>query len=257
MLKFKTLAAAVVAVFSTSFAAQAQLSIGLGTIATPQFEGSKDYTFMVAPILGFKNDRVSVRMNGAGFEADLLSSRAIDAGPILRYNFGRRLAGIDNAQVKALPAISSGIELGGYAQVNIPVGGFSTFISPRIAIVQGVQGGALGTQVEGGVGILRLQGAWTFGARASTTYATADFMNSRFGVPAGSPSGLASFTAGAGIKDVGISLFTSYKINDSLSVTGVAGYKVLMGDAANSPIVRVAGTENQGFLSLGLTYNFN
>lgn len=256
MQRSKTALAALAVLALSGGGAFAQTTVGLGAILVPQFEGSSEYTARVAPSFSFKNDKISVRSVGPGLEADLLSSLAVDAGPILRYNFGRSGASIDNAQVSALPDIDGGLELGGYAQVNVPLGGFKTFLSPRISIVQGVQGGATGTQMEAGVGLLRLQGDWTLGARATTTYANADYMDTNFGVGAGSASGLAAFSAGAGIKDAGLSLFANYKINEQFSITGVAGYKVLMGDAASSPIVSVAGSEEQMFVSVGVSFGF-
>jgi len=234
----------------------AQTTVGAGIVAVPQFEGSSDYSWMAVPSVSFSNDQISLRTVGPGVELDLLSSRAVDAGPILRYNFGRNGASIDNVQVSALPDIAAGVEFGSYAQVNFPVGGFKTFLSPRISAVQGVQGGASGTQFEASLGLLRLQGDWTLGAQAATTYADSQYMNTNFGVGAGSPSGLAAFNAGAGIKDAGLSLFANYKINDRVSLTGVAGYSVLMGDAASSPIVSVAGRKEQMFLSLGVGFSF-
>ncbi len=256
MHRLTTSATALLVLSLSSLTAQAQVSVGVGAIAAPQFEGSKDFTVRAAPSFSFKSESFSVRTVGPGIEADLLSSRAIDAGPILRYNFGRKGSDIDNAQVSALPDIDGGVELGGYAQVNIPVGGFKTFLSPRISIVQGVQGGATGMQIQAGLGLVRLQGDWTFGARTTTTYANADYMNTNFGVGAGSASGLGSFTADAGIKDAGLSLFANYKINEQFSVTGIVGYKVLMGDAADSPIVSVAGSNEQMFVTLGVSYGF-
>jgi outer membrane protein len=237
-------------------AASAETTFGLGAIFVPQFESSSDFTTRIAPNFSFKNDEISLRSSGPGLEADLLSSRALDAGPILRYNFGRTGSNIDNAQVSALPDIEGGIELGGYVQLNFPVGGLNTFLSPRISFVQGVQGGATGTQVEASVGLLRLQGDWTLGSRASATYANADYMTTNFGVGAGSASGLAPFNAGSGIKDVGLSLFANYKINEQLSITGVTGYKVLMNDAADSPIVSVAGSSEYIFASAGINFGF-
>ena len=257
MSDIKSMVFAATTVLLSAVSANAEVTFGLGSAAVPQFEGSADYSIKVAPFLSFKGEKISVRTNGPGIEIDLLSSRAFDAGPILRYKFGRDGSKIDNAQVAALPKINDGFELGGFAQLNFPVGGFSTFIAPRISVVQGVQGGAKGTLVEASVGITRLQGDWVFGARASTTYANADYMNTYFGVSGGSPSGLAAFNASAGIKDAGLSLFANYKISGNLSATAVLGYKTLMGDAANSPIVQVAGSSDQGFISLGLNYSFN
>lgn len=257
MLKHTFFLAALLAPMIAPTGAFAQVSLGGGAALVPQFEGSSDYQVVFAPDLSFDGEKISLSTNGAGVEMDLLSSRAIDAGPILRYAFGRNGADIDNAQVSALPDIADGLEAGAYVQVNVPVGGLQTFLAPRLSVVQGVQGGARGTVSEASLGLVRLQGDWTFGAQASASYANADYMNSQFGVAAGSASGLAAFKAGAGVKDVGLSLFASYKLNDRLSVTGVAGYSTLMNDAASSPIVSVAGSKEQMFLALGLSYSFN
>jgi len=245
--------------FAVGFAGpvHAQMSLGLGAAYAPQFEGSADYRIIPTPSFSFKSDSFSVRSNGPGLEADFVRSRGVDAGPILRYNFGRIGSDIDNAQVSALPDIDGGLELGGYVQLNYPLGDRSTFISPRLSVVQGVSGGATGTVVEGSVGLTHLQGDWTFGGRFAATYANDDYMNTYFSVVGGGTSGLPAFNAGGGIKDVGISAFASYKFNDNLSATGILGYKVLTGDAASSPIVSIAGDKNQAFVGIGLSYTFN
>jgi len=247
----------VVASLGLASGVQADTSVGLGLALVPQFEGSSDYKALALPNFAFKSDKFSVRTNKLGLEADIFASRAFDAGPIVRYNLGRKGSGIDNVQVSALPDIGGGLELGGFAQLNFPIGGTKTFLAPRVAVIQGVNGGATGMIAEGSLDITRLQGDWVFGGSLSTTYANSEYMNSFFSVGAASPSGLAAFSAGAGFKDVGVSVFANYKINDRLSLTGIAGYKVLLGDAAASPIVSVAGEKNQMFLALGVSYAFN
>ncbi|MDJ0826305.1 MAG: MipA/OmpV family protein [Rhodobacter sp.] len=231
-------------------------TFGLGAAVVPQFEGSSDYKVFPAPSFAFSLGPFAVRSNGPGAEADLVVSRSIDAGPIMRWNDGRDPADIDNAAVSALPAVDGALMLGGFAQLNYPLAD-GTILSPRLNVLQGLDGGHEGLIAEASVGVTRRAADWTYGARAGLTFADDDYMDTFFSVGPASPSGLAAFSAGSGIKDVGVMLFANYQITDNWSATAVAGYRRLTGDAADSPIVSVAGNENQGFLSLGFSYTFN
>ena len=233
-----------------------RLTVGLGAAVFPQFEGSSDYRVMAAPAFSFDFGPVSVRSTGPGFEADLFGSRAFNAGPILRWNGGRDPADIDNLAVSALPKVDGAVMLGGFAQANVPLGA-GLILSPRIDVLQGLDGGHDGLIAEASVGVTKRMEKWTFGGSAGITYADDAYMDAFFSVAPVSPSGLAAFTAGSGIKDIGLTAFASYRYNENWSVTAVAGVKRLMGDAADSPVVSVAGNENQGFLSLGVSYTFN
>ncbi len=232
------------------------VSLGLGAAAIPQFEGSSDYRVIAAPNFAFSLGPVGIRSNGPGAEADLFASRAIDAGPIMRWNGGRDPADIDSAAVSALPKVDGALMLGGFARLNYPVGD-DLILSPRVNILQGLDGGHEGLIAEASIGLTRRLDDWTVGGSAGLTYADEAYMDAFFSVAPASPSGLAAFTAGGGIKDVGVTLFASYRISDDWSATAVAGYRRLVGDAADSPIVATAGDPNQGFLSLGFSYTFN
>ncbi|MEL7114382.1 MAG: MipA/OmpV family protein, partial [Pseudomonadota bacterium] len=221
--------------------------IGASAVVVPQFEGSSDYRVVGGPTFGFNLGLVSVQSRGLGVEADLFASRAFDAGLVLRYNGGRDPSNIDNVAVSALPQVDGSAEVGAFAQFNYPIAD-STFISPRVLVAQGLDGGHEGLTATGSVGLTRLEGAWTFGGAVSATYADDTYMNSFFSVGAASPSGLAAFTAGSGIKDIGVTLFASYDLNENWSVNGVAGVSRLVGDAADSPIVATQGNATQGFV---------
>ena len=233
-----------------------RLGFGLGAAVVPQFEGSSDYRIIPAPGFSFDLGPVSVRSVGPGLEADLFSSRAFDAGPIFRWNGGRDPADIDSMAVSALPQIDGTAMLGGYVQANFPVGE-GVFVSPRFDVLQGLGGGHEGLIAEVSVGVVKRMDSWTFGGSAGFTYADDTYMDTFFSVAPASPSGLAAFSAGGGIKDVGVTAFASYAFNENWSVTAVAGYKRLLSDAADSPIAAVEGDPNQAFLSLGVSYLFN
>jgi len=81
-------------------------------------------------------------------------------------------------------------------------------------------------------------------------------MSEQFGIGAGDSalSGLDAFDADDGFKDVGLRGSVTYRITDSWSSTFAAQYKLLVEDAADSPVVDDEGSEHQLFL--GATVNF-
>jgi len=251
----KTLLSALVIALTATIATADPTRLGLGIAFAPQYEGAKDYRVIAAPSFTFSLGQVNVRSSGPGVEVDLFASRGFDAGPIVRWNGGRDPSKIDNAQVSALPKIDGSVMFGGFVQLNYPVGD-STFLATRVDVLKGIGGGNEGFLAEASVGLTKRSKVWTFGGRAGLTYADATYMDTVFGVGAASPSGLSAFTADAGIKDFGLTAFANYQVSDQWSVTGIAGVKRLVGDAANSPITSVTGSDTQGFLSLGVSYTF-
>lgn len=229
--------------------------LGGGVVLVPQYQGSDKFSVRPAPSFAFNLGSLRISSSGPGVAANLISVRGIDAGPVLRYNFGRDPDNIDNAAVKALPKIDGSVEAGAFAQVGYPVGP-GTFLTGRVEVVQGFGSGHGGLTAQGSVGLLRPGDKVTLGLSASATYADADYMNSFFGVGAGGGSGLAAYTPGAGVKDVGLTAFASYKLTDSWSLTGIAGVSQLLGKAADSPIVGT-GRATQGLLGVGISYTFN
>ena len=92
----------------------------------------------------------------------------------------------------------------------------------------------------------------------SGTWATGPYMRSLFGVTPvqAAASGYPAFTPGSGFKDVTCGLNGHYRIAARWSVVANVSYKRLIGDAADSPIVRIAGTPNQTSFSSFLVYSF-
>ena len=56
---------------------------------------------------------------------------------------------------------------------------------------------------------------------------------------------------------MGLEFGAEYAWSDRITLYGDAGYRRLVGDAADSPIVKRAGSENQFTAGLGLTYRFS
>jgi outer membrane scaffolding protein for murein synthesis (MipA/OmpV family) len=57
-------------------------------------------------------------------------------------------------------------------------------------------------------------------------------------------SGLATFNASDGVKDVGVTFALTYSITENWNIGGLVGYQRLLNDAEDSPAAKI-GSENQ------------
>ena len=192
----------------------------LGVAQLPEYEGSDQS--LTIPSTGFRLEQGAryLELQGTSLRANLLASPSFEAGPVLSYRFGRQDA--DDAAVAALPEIDDTLEAGVFAALTFPVE--SGAVRPSAEIrgdVGDVHGGIVGTV---------------------STY---------FGIEAAgaATSGLPVTDIGGGLKDAGIDLTVSYAVSDRSAVGGFVGYRRLLGDFADSPVV---ADENQ--LSVGLAF---
>lgn len=259
------IAMCVCAVVAMSNLASAQeensFQIGLGAGLVPDYEGANEYGFIPLPSFDLRYEGFGLRTSKLGVEADLVPVLGIDAGPIVRYNMGRK--NVKDDVVDLLPEVDGSIELGGFIGAGLPLsflgGSSDAILFGKIAGIQGLDGGHEGFVWEGSLGLLAPVGEkLTVISVLSSSYMSSDYADSFFSVsPAGAAaSGLASYNADAGIKDVSVSLIGRYKWDDNWSTTFIGSYSHLVGDAAKSPIVDDRGSRAQIFAGISLGYTF-
>ena len=101
-------------------------------------------------------------------------------------------------------------------------------------------------------------GSWRFHGGVASTYATEDYMDEYFSINAADSarSGLSTFNADEGFKDVVLDASLTYQFAGNWSATGSLKYTRLLGDAADSPVTDDVGDENQLFSGLVINYSF-
>ncbi len=231
--------------------AQDTWDLRLGALAGigPDFEGSEDYEPAAVPYLHISwRDRIVLHVNS-------LRGRVLQAGP---WDLGVRFrlrAGRDqdeNGALRGLGDVDRTVEAGAYARYRR--GPWRV----RLYAMQDIGGEHEGAVVEfsGGVQI-PFQRPW-FVIKAGATWASDDFMQSYFGVDAGQArrARLRPFAAEAGIKEVRLSIASRVPLGARWSVVGALGYKRLLVDAADSPLVVERGDDDQFAANLGLVYRF-
>ncbi len=243
--------------------------IGLGAGLAPDYLGSDDLVAVPLPSFAFNIGRIPIQNNLLGVEINIrpgfrapASGEAIFAyGPILRYDSGRNDGSKVEDPVVALTTPVNGTpQIGGFIEATLPLAmaqGDPALLTARIAVVQATQS-YKGATLDASVGVVRPLGQWTVGGGVAATWADGDYTSAYFSVtPADSAAtGLPEYTASGGLLTAGLSLFASYAISEAWSVDLLAGYTLVTGSAADSPIVADRGSASQPFAGLGLTWRF-
>ena len=234
----------------------------LGGAMVPEYEGSDDY--QPAPFAAGKlaYDEYYIEARGSKLRANVMPAGVLpfglELGPSLAYRFGRD--DVKNNAVDALRDVDGTVAMGGFAKIyTTAVLDESDQLGFDIEILGGVGSDRDGTIITFGPSYsfspwdsLRL------GFNATATYADDRYNETYFGVDADNAlrSGLATYDADGGIKDLGLSVNATYMMTEHWAITGNAKVTQLVGDAADSPIVDDEGSATQGVVALGLVFNF-
>ena len=233
-------------------------TVGLGVGAGPDYEGSEDYRPLP---LWFgraeRDDNIGVAIRGTTLNANLVPDSIFRAGPVLNYRFGRD--DVENDQVDDLQDVDGTFEVGAFVGVELDVAGGPAVWGIGLEGLQGTGGGHSGFLATAELFYRTPIGdRWSVGLTGGSTWASEDYMEAFFGIDAddSARSGLDTYDADAGFKDVGLTADVNFRIDENWGVGLIAGYSRLLGDAEDSPVVDDVGNANQFFGGLFGSYRF-
>ncbi|MGD8469875.1 MAG: MipA/OmpV family protein [Desulfobacteraceae bacterium] len=235
-----------------SNAPAADISIGGGAGMVPDYEGSDDYK--IVPLASAKltlDNGMYLNLQGFTVKANLIPSKIWRLGPM--YNYRGSRSEVDNSRVDRLSNVSDANEIGGFGGFNY--NNWFVFLE-FLSDMGNAHDGWLGT-ARGGYNYVASK-SWTLTFGLSTTYADDDYMSTYFGVtgPDSARSGLRTFDADAGLKDVGFDLGIQCQFTDNWGGRALGGYKLLLNDADESSPVTREGSQHQFFGGLLVVYTF-
>ena len=226
--------------------------VGLGAGIAPEYEGSEDSKGYPLPYLNlrFEND-MSLEWIANLARFNVIPSRIFKLGPIAQYIQERD--NVDNNKVDKLDKVDASFMLGGFAGVE--ANRFAMSIEAMTDVADGNDGSIV--RLRMGYRI-PFNPTWMLSINGYTTWADEDYMKAYFGVDKNNSlrSGLKEYGADSGFKDVGITVPLRFNASDHWAIMGVAGYKRLIGDAEDSPIVADEGDENQFYGGAFVIYRF-
>ncbi len=228
----------------------------LGALGTygPDYEGSDGYGFDVFPLVEVEyRDRFFLSpRGGAGFY--LLNDDAIELSAAIGYEFGRDEG--DSDDLNGLGDVDGGATAIVSAEYTLSDETFLPGLSFGTEFRHQFTGDDTGFTLDADMGY-RFPITRQIFLRPSigAVYASGEYMDAYFGVSSvqSASSGLAAFDPGSGFKSVGGGLGLFYRFNRDWGAQLFLTYDRLVGDAADSPIVK---DENQYRAALGLAYSF-
>ena len=188
-------------------------------------------------------------LNDRSLGVNLYRNDYLAVGALARYTGGR---GDNDEELRGLGEISRTLTAGGF--VNARYQG----IRFKAEVRHDILGEEQGTMVTTALGAKLPWRAPLLSVYVSGTWVDSTYMTTFFGItPVQSfNSGLRRYDAGAGFRDVSVSLSSGYQFDEHWQLSGQMQYRRLVGDAADSPIVSDEGNRDQLVAGLRLSYTF-
>ncbi len=221
------------------------LDLGVGVLTRPAYLGADEYEVAPFPIIGIERFVLPVIGQIGGDEPGFSVAPSFDF-------IGKRNSA-DYSDLRGLDDVNWAVELG--LKASYRADWFEAFVAVR----QGLNGHE-GQVADFGFdlyGNLSDEIAFTIGPRA--TWASDDVMSTYFSVSAAEAaapgSKLSQYDADAGFRSVGIAARAEYGFTENTTFHLRASWDRLVGDAADSPIVK-EGSADQFMVGAGLSYRF-
>ncbi len=225
--------------------------IGLGAQVYPSYPGSDQ--FDVGPMFDFDRARGSEPFRfeapDESFGFALFEAGGFRTGPALNFEGAR-----DAEDVGAeLPKVKFSFEPGAFVSYD-----FSDSFRVRGELRKGVTGHKGWIAMAGGDYVVRDGDEWLFSIGPRVSWSNNRYQDAWFGVSTADAlaSGLPAYDPGGGIHAVGATASFETQFGPHWGVATYAKYDRLVGDAADSPVVRALGSRDQFSGGLSFTYVF-
>lgn len=209
-------------------------------------------------VLNLQRGGRSLEVRGLNARADLLTSDRFAAGPA----FGVRMSRDNDVKgrVALLNKVDTAIEVGAFAGFRFGGdarghGQWSIDLT-ALADAAGAHDGFVAS-LSVDYAAVRTRRFWV-NLDAEASYGDRSYQRTYFGVtaPEAAMSGLAVYRPKGSLLDAGVGMTAGFQLNERWGLLGRASYSRLLGDAADSPIVRQEGSRNQGLVGVAVSYRF-
>jgi outer membrane scaffolding protein for murein synthesis (MipA/OmpV family) len=253
-MRFRTLFLAALSCAAVSGAARAQdwfITLGGGAMFTTPYEGADNYVIVPYPLFGIREPGPDPRFipTDASTNFVLYEEGRLVAGATARFRYERdddgELTGID----KVAFAMEPGVFVDFWPQ---------PWLRTHIEIRKGI-GGHTGWLTDFGFDLVGGQGRWDYAVGPRVGFGDDTYMDKYFGVSAREAAAspfIGAYDIEAGIRYVGIQTAAAYDLGGGWRTNIYGGYHRLVSDAADSPLVRIAGSADEFSVGADVVYTF-
>lgn len=219
---------------------ETNLSVGLGPVYRPDYFGSDDYEFDIDPAAYVRFDNF-IFLDDDGADFALVGFSNFSFGPSIRI-VGRRDED-DNPALNGLGDVGTTFEFGGFAATT-----FVDRFSVRFKVRKGIKTGHRGLIVDGSATALLFrwgdvstsisgQASWIGDRYADSYFSVTPLQSARSGLP--------TFNADAGFRDIGGSFNAYINVRRNWSLNPYVSYRYIFDGFNDTPIIALFGDRNQ------------
>jgi MipA family protein len=241
-----------------------QLSAGAGLIVAPAFTGAKTYNLLAVPDIRITYTDIFFANIKDGVGYAVIHSDGWRVGPVVTYTFSRsekdggspfRVAGGNSNALQGMGDVPGTVSLGGFAEYSLKPYKVALRLHKGVTGHEGVVGEA---GVSYGGTVTHNSPPLIYSVGPHVKFGDQNYTNAYWGITPEQSlrSGLEGYHAAGGITAYGIKAFAMVPWTKAVSFSVIAGFDRLAPLVANSPLVRVRGSENQALGGLFLSYGF-
>jgi outer membrane scaffolding protein for murein synthesis (MipA/OmpV family) len=245
------------------------VTIGVGALAQPSYEGSDHQSILVLPVVQGRVWGVTLSPRQTGLALDFIPAPknrkfGFSLGPIVSYS-GNRAHDIDDPVVEAAGRLKVTWDMG----VATGVTAYKLFdqydsLALTADIKWNINGASNGMVFDPALSYftpVSRAALVTFGISAE--HVDSNWGRYYFSVTPGqsAASGLPIYTAHSGWTSVGLNLLGAYDLDNNLlnggfAIFALGSYSKLLGDAKDTPYTSIRGSSNQWTIGAGVAYTF-
>jgi len=208
-----------------------ELVLGAGVMLQPKYEGSDEMEVSPLPFVSATFlDRLTI--DPTGVELKIYEMGPLQFDVTGGYDFGRKEENADD--LRGMGDVDGAVTVGGKTTLSYGPAEFFVSVDKTIGGSDGLLG-SLGAEIT-----QPINEELILGASASATFADKNYMQSYFGVTSAQAarSGYAEYNPGSGVKSIDLSVSATYMFNENWAVRAEQEVGFLVGDAADSPLVK-------------------
>lgn len=247
------------------------LTLGLGAIYNPSYDGSDDYVITPVPLIQGRLGGIGIQPRPAGIALDFLPPSDKGAG----FKLGiaaklnrNRVTRITDRVVFDYGKRSTGIEIGPTMGLSLPAV-LNPYDSLTLStdVLWDVAGASKGMTINPSITYFTpLSRGMAVSVSLSARHVDDRYADYYYSVPV-APAAVAPadrlplFTARGGFDKIGAIVFAAVDIdgdltNGGFSIFTLAGYSRMIGDAADTPFTAIRGSADQWVAGTGIGYTF-
>jgi outer membrane protein len=230
------------------------VTLGGSAEVGPKYDGASKAGFSAMPSLSWRraNEPAGFSAPDDGLDYALFETNVFSFGPVASLRAGR-YSGTD-FKLYGLRDVPWTIEAGAFVEFW-PI---EDRLRTRMEVRQGFHGHH-GIVADLSADWVEKFGRFTLSGGPRLSLGNSSFMGKYFSVSAGEAlvnNWLTPFRAKGGVRAAGVGAALEYQWSPTWTTTVFGKYEHLLGDAADSPIVRVLGQRDQFSIGVGATYSF-